>query len=50
MQEQALERADLNLRSARGFFEVGTRPKSDVARARSHCAAVKAMSSHHAST
>ena len=30
---QALERADLNLRSARGFFEVGTRPKSDVTRA-----------------
>lgn len=33
VQEQSLERADLNLRSARGFFEVGTRPKSDVARA-----------------
>jgi outer membrane protein len=33
VQEQALERADLNLRSAKGFFEVGTRPKSDVARA-----------------
>jgi outer membrane protein len=33
VQEQALERANLNLRSARGFFEVGTRPKSDVARA-----------------
>jgi outer membrane protein TolC len=33
VQEQALERADLNLRSAQGFFEVGTRPKSDVARA-----------------
>ncbi len=31
--QQALERADLNLRSAKGFFEVGTRPKSDVARA-----------------
>ena len=31
--EQALRRADLNLRSARGFFEVGTRPKSDVTRA-----------------
>ena len=31
--QQALERADLNLRSARGFFEVGTRPRSDVARA-----------------
>lgn len=30
---QALERAELNLRSARGFFEVGTRPKSDVTRA-----------------
>jgi outer membrane protein len=26
-------RADLNLRSARGFFDVGTRPKSDVTRA-----------------
>src|SRR2546426_10924639 len=33
VQEQAQERAELNLRSARGFFEVGTRPKSDVARA-----------------
>lgn len=33
VQRQALERAELNLRSARGFFEVGTRPKSDVARA-----------------
>ena len=31
--EQGLQRAELNLRSARGFFEVGTRPKSDVARA-----------------
>src|SRR6185295_10944431 len=31
--EQALQRAQLNLRSARGFFEVGTRPKSDVVRA-----------------
>jgi outer membrane protein TolC len=31
--EQALQRAELNLRSARGFFEVGTRPKSDVTRA-----------------
>jgi outer membrane protein len=31
--QQALERAELNLKSARGFFEVGTRPKSDVARA-----------------
>ncbi len=31
--QQALERAELNLRSARGFFEVGTRPRSDVARA-----------------
>lgn len=30
---QAVDRAELNLRSARGFFEVGTRPKSDVARA-----------------
>ena len=33
VQRQALERADLNLRSVRGFFEVGTRPKSDVVRA-----------------
>ena len=33
VQAQALERAELNLRSARGFFEVGTRPKSDVTRA-----------------
>jgi outer membrane protein TolC len=33
VQRQAVERADLNLRSARGFFEVGTRPKSDVTRA-----------------
>ncbi len=33
VQEQALQRAELNLRSAKGFFEVGTRPKSDVARA-----------------
>jgi outer membrane protein TolC len=33
VQRQALERAQLNLRSARGFFEVGTRPKSDVSRA-----------------
>jgi outer membrane protein len=33
VQLQAQERADLNLRSARGFFEVGTRPKSDVTRA-----------------
>jgi outer membrane protein TolC len=31
--QQALERADLNLRSAKGFFEVGTRPKFDVTRA-----------------
>ena len=28
-----MERAELNLRSAKGFFDVGTRPKSDVARA-----------------
>jgi len=28
-----LDRAQLNLRSARGFYEVGTRPKSDVVRA-----------------
>ncbi len=33
VQEQAVERAELNLRSAKGFFDVGTRPKSDVARA-----------------
>ena len=33
VQEQALQRAELNLRSARGFFDVGTRPKSDVTRA-----------------
>lgn len=33
VQQQALERAQLNLKSARGFFDVGTRPKSDVARA-----------------
>ncbi|MGH7314597.1 MAG: TolC family protein [Candidatus Rokuibacteriota bacterium] len=31
--QQAVERAELNLRSARGFFDVGTRPRSDVARA-----------------
>ena len=31
--DEALKRAQLNLRSARGFFEVGTRPKSDVTRA-----------------
>jgi outer membrane protein TolC len=31
--QQALERAQLNLRSAKGFYEVGTRPRSDVARA-----------------
>jgi len=30
---QALDRADLNLRSAQGFFEVGTRPRFDVTRA-----------------
>ncbi len=33
VQSQALERAELNLRSAKGFFDVGTRPKSDVTRA-----------------
>src|SRR5438128_7423636 len=33
VQEQAVQRAVLNLRSAKGFFDVGTRPKSDVARA-----------------
>jgi len=31
--QQALDRADLNLKSSKGFFEVGTRPKSDVVRA-----------------
>ncbi|MFQ5830859.1 MAG: TolC family protein [Candidatus Methylomirabilia bacterium] len=31
--EVALERAELNLKSAQGFFEVGSRPKSDVTRA-----------------
>jgi TolC family type I secretion outer membrane protein len=31
--DAAVSRAELNLRSARGFFEVGTRPKSDVTRA-----------------
>ena len=31
--EQALQRAELNLRSARGFFDVGTHPRSDVTRA-----------------
>ena len=30
---QAVDRADLNLRSAKGFFEVGTRPRFDVTRA-----------------
>lgn len=33
VQEQALERAELNLRQAQGFFEVGTRPKFEVTRA-----------------
>jgi outer membrane protein TolC len=33
VQKQAFDRAELNLRSARGFYEVGTRPKSDVTRA-----------------
>lgn len=33
VQQQALQRADLNLRSARGFFEVGTQPRSVVTRA-----------------
>ena len=33
VQKQAVERAELNYKSAKGFFEVGTRPKSDVARA-----------------
>jgi TolC family type I secretion outer membrane protein len=31
--DASLARAELNLRSARGFFEVGTKPKSDVTRA-----------------
>lgn len=31
--EAALDRAELNLRSAKGFFAVGSRPKSDVTRA-----------------
>lgn len=31
--QQASERAELNLKSAQGFFQVGTRPKSDVTRA-----------------
>jgi TolC family type I secretion outer membrane protein len=31
--EASLARAELNLRSARGFFEVGTKPKSDVTKA-----------------
>src|SRR3989475_10658441 len=33
VQEQAAQRAELNLRSAKGLFDVGTRPQSDVARA-----------------
>jgi TolC family type I secretion outer membrane protein len=31
--DAALARSELNLRSARGFFDVGTKPKSDVTRA-----------------
>jgi outer membrane protein len=31
--DAALARSDLNLRSAQGFFDVGTKPKSDVTRA-----------------
>jgi TolC family type I secretion outer membrane protein len=31
--EAAVSRAELNLRSARGFFDVGTKPKSDVTKA-----------------
>jgi len=31
--DASLERAELNLKSARGFFEVGTKPKSDVTKA-----------------
>ena len=33
MADAALARSELNLRSARGFFDVGTKPKSDVTRA-----------------
>ena len=33
VQEQALERAELNLSSAKGFFDVGTQPQSTVVRA-----------------
>jgi outer membrane protein TolC len=33
VQEQALERAELNLTSAKGFFDVGTQPLSTVVRA-----------------
>jgi len=33
VQEQALERAELNLSSAKGFFDVGTQPLSTVVRA-----------------
>ncbi len=33
VQQQAVERAELNLRSAQGFFDIGTRPQSDVGRA-----------------
>jgi outer membrane protein TolC len=33
VQRQALERAELNLKSVQGFYDVGTRPKSDVVRA-----------------
>lgn len=31
--DAAMARSELNLRSARGFFDVGTKPKSDVTRA-----------------
>jgi TolC family type I secretion outer membrane protein len=31
--DAAVDRAELNLRSARGFFDVGTKPKSDVTKA-----------------
>ena len=30
---QAVDRAELNLKSAKGFYDVGTRPKFDVTRA-----------------
>src|SRR3990172_854980 len=38
---EAVARAELNLRSAKGFFEVGTRPKFDVTRAEAAVANVR---------